>query len=262
MQNVTQKILQLPQNLPLMTLQVTPFTDYAHACICVGELVTSGQKAFSVAINPEKLYKAEQDRELASLINQAQIFICDGIGAALAVRVLDGRAITRITGVALFYALVKKAAVAGWRIYLLGAAPEVNRSACERLLQDYPDLQIVGRHDGYFTDSEKIVDDINASGAEILFVAMGSPKQEAWIAGHRERINAAFCMGVGGTFDVVSGKVRWAPLFFRQTGTEWFYRLLSEPKRWRRQLALPKFLWLLVRYKLTGVRHFNSRANP
>mgnify|MGYP005621069647 CR=1 FL=1 len=240
----------IPENLRLMALHVTPLAGYDHACNCVGGLIESKSKAFSVAINPEKLYKAEHDANLAALINRAQMFICDGIGAALAVKVLYGRSISRITGVGLFYALVKRAALKGWRIYLLGAAPEVNQGAYDRLSQEYPGLKIVGRHDGYFSDSEKVVTDINASRADILFVAMGSPKQESWIAENSERINAAFCMGVGGTFDVVSGKVKWAPVFFRKTGTEWLYRLLSEPKRWRRQLALPKFVWVLIQYGL------------
>ena len=243
---------KIPEPLPLMSLKVTPFLSYRHACACVEGLIEAGRKAYSVAINPEKIYQAEHDRELADLINGARICICDGIGAALAVRVLHGRALTRITGVALFFELVKKAAEKGWKIYLLGASPESNQGAYEALLAKYSGLKIVGRHDGYFEDSGKIVEDVNRSGADILFVALGSPKQEQWIAGHREVIDAPFCMGVGGTFDVVSGRVKWAPAVCRKTGTEWLYRLVSEPKRWRRQLALPKFLWLLLRYKLVG----------
>lgn len=244
----------LPHHLLLMSVRITPFTDYAHACACVEGLIETGQKVCSVAVNPEKIYKAEHDRELAGLINGAQVCICDGIGAALAVKVLHGRSLKRITGVALFFELVKKAAEKGWKIYLLGASPESNQRAYNALLEKYPGLKIVGFHDGYFEDSDRVVEDVNASGADILFVAMGSPKQEQWIAENRDKINAAFCMGVGGTFDVVSGKVKWAPAICRKTGTEWLYRLVSEPKRWRRQLALPKFLWLLLRYKLAGKR--------
>ncbi|MBN2232963.1 MAG: WecB/TagA/CpsF family glycosyltransferase, partial [Deltaproteobacteria bacterium] len=225
---------------------------YGHACDCVGRLVVSGRKAFSVAVNPEKLYQAANDSALAALINRAQMFICDGVGAAVAVRVLHGRSINRITGVGLFYALVERAVKTGWKIYLFGASAEVNREAHDCLLRDYPGLRIVGRHDGYFDDSAAIVAAINRSGADILFVALGSPKQERWIADHQEALDASFCMGVGGTFDVVSGRVKWAPPFFRRTGTEWLYRLISEPKRWRRQLALPRFLFMLLRWKLAG----------
>ena len=235
-----------------MSLRVTPFLDYRHACTCVEGLIESGRKAFSVAINPEKIYQAEHDRELAGLINSAQVFICDGIGAALAVRVLHRRSLRRITGVALFFELVKKSAEKGWKLFLLGASPESNQGAYDALRGKYPGLRIVGRHDGYFEDSGWVIEDINRSGADIVFVAMGSPKQEQWIAENRDKIDAPFCMGVGGTFDVVSGRVKWAPPICRKTGTEWLYRLVSEPKRWRRQLALPKFLWLLFQYKFAG----------
>ena len=242
----------LPDVLSLMGLKITPFTDYVHACECIDGLIKSGEKAFSVAINPEKIYRSSYDKSLCELLNQAQVCICDGIGAAFAVRVLYGYSINRITGVSLFYELVKAAVANGWKIYLLGASPEANEGAYKELVAKYPDLQIVGSHDGYFEDSEEVIRAVNDSGADILFVAMGSPKQESWIAENRNKINAPFCMGVGGTFDVVSGKVKWAPAIFRKTGTEWLYRLLSEPKRWRRQLTLPKFLWLLFKYKLAG----------
>jgi N-acetylglucosaminyldiphosphoundecaprenol N-acetyl-beta-D-mannosaminyltransferase len=241
---------KLPYPLPVMSLQVTPFLNYQNACDCVEGLIESGQKAYSVAINPEKIYKAEHDRELANVINSAQIFICDGIGTVLAVRILHGRSIKRITGVAFFYELIKKAYEKGWKIYLLGASSESNKGAYDALLANYSGLLIVGRYDGYFKDSNKVIEDINRSEADILFVAMGSPKQERWIAENRDMINATFCMGVGGTFDVVSGKTKWAPAVCRKTGTEWLYRLFSEPSRWRRQLALPKFVWLLLKYKL------------
>jgi len=240
---------KLPHPLPVMSLQVTPFSSYHHACDCVEVLIESGQKAYSVAINPEKIYKADHDRALANVINSAQIFICDGIGTVLAVRMLHGRPIKRITGVALFYELIKKAFEKGWKVYLLGASSESNKRAYDTLLANYSGLLIVGRHDGYFKDSNKVIEDINRSEADILFVAMGSPKQELWIAENWDMINATFCMGVGGTFDIVSGKTKWAPAICRETGTEWLFRLLSEPRRWRRQLALPKFVWLLLKLK-------------
>ena len=243
---------RFPDAISLMGLKITPFSNYTHACECVGRLIRSGGKAFSVAINPEKIFRASYDKSLAELLNRAQIAICDGIGTALAVRLLYGYSISRITGVSLFYELIKAAASKRWKLYLLGASPESNEGACKNLLAKYPALQIVGRHDGYFDDSNEVIQAANDSGADILFVAMGSPKQEAWIAGNRDKIKASFCMGVGGTFDVVSGKVKWAPAICRKTGTEWLYRLVSEPKRWRRQMVLPKFLWLLLKYKIAG----------
>lgn len=240
----------LPKALPLMGVKVTPFANYDHAITSITHLLESGDKAFSVAINPEKIYRASYDKQVRDLLNRAEICICDGVGAELAVRVLHGKRIGRVTGVSLFFELIKAAADKQWKIFLLGAGPEVNQSAAKKLQADHPTLQIVGRQDGYFQESDKVVEAINESGAQLVFVAMGSPKQELWITENRDKINAPFCMGVGGTFDVVCGKVEWAPAFCRKTGTEWLYRLLKEPSRWRRQLALPKFVWLMCKYKL------------
>ncbi|MBV5327484.1 MAG: WecB/TagA/CpsF family glycosyltransferase, partial [Chlorobium sp.] len=142
------------------------------------------------------------------------------------------------------------AAQKGWRIFLLGASAESNQGACDKLAAEYPGLKIVGRIDGYFQNSDEVVNRINASGADLVFVAMGSPKQERWIDENRPALDAPFCMGVGGTFDVVSGKAKWAPAFCRKTGTEWLYRLIVEPKRWRRQLVLPKFAFAVLQQKL------------
>ncbi len=239
----------VPAPLPLMGVKVTPFNDYQHAVATVGQLLDAKQKTFSAAINPEKIYRASHDSQLRDLLNHAEICICDGTGAAIAVRVLHGKKIGRITGVSLFFELIKAAADRQWKVFLLGAGPDVNEAAAEKLLEDYPSLQIVGRQDGYFKDSDQVVEAINASGAQLVFVAMGSPKQEIWITENRDKLNAPFCMGVGGTFDVVCGKVEWAPEFYRKTGTEWLYRLVKEPKRWRRQTALPKFVWLMLKYK-------------
>lgn len=246
------KYERLPEPISVMGVKITPFSDYAQVCRCIEGLIESGNKAFSVAINPEKIYRANREPDLKELLNRADIGICDGIGAALAVRLLNGRPITRITGVSLFFELVKSAEKKGWKMFLLGASPESNEGAFEKLLEDYPSLKIVGRVDGYFKDSGEVIRQINDSAADIVFVAMGSPKQELWISENREAINAAFCMGVGGTFDVVSGKVKWAPPFFRATGTEWLYRLICEPKRWRRQLVLPKFAWEVLKSKFVG----------
>lgn len=242
----------LPAPLSVMGVNVTPFSDYAQVSECIEGLIESEKKAFSVAINPEKIYRANREPELKELLNRADIGICDGIGAALAVRLLKGRSISRITGISLFFELVKSAEKKEWKVFLLGASPDSNQGAFSKLAEEYPSLKIVGRVDGYFKDSGEVIRQINDSGADIVFVAMGSPKQELWISENREAINAAFCMGVGGTFDVVSGKVKWAPPFFRATGTEWLYRLICEPKRWRRQLVLPKFAWEVLKSKFVG----------
>ncbi|NQZ57846.1 MAG: WecB/TagA/CpsF family glycosyltransferase, partial [Lentisphaeraceae bacterium] len=99
---------------------------------------------------------------------------------------------------------------------------------------------------------QEVIEQINKSGAQLHIVAMGSPKQEEWILKYRNQLNPVFCQGVGGTFDVASGRVKWAPVFFRKTGTEWLFRLISEPKRLKRQLVLPKFLFCVLHEKFTA----------
>ncbi len=125
----------------------------------------------------------------------------------------------------------------------MGASSESNANARLKLEEAYPGLEIVGQ-DGYFEDSLKVVEHINASKADVLFVAMGSPKQEQWISQHRDAINASFCMGVGGSFDVAAGNVRRAPKIFRMTGTEFMFRIAMEPKK--------RFMhnWILLRFLL------------
>lgn len=241
---------RIPTPLNIMGIPVTPFDSYNNAADCIAGRIAGRKKTFCIAISPEKIYRSQCDKDLAQIISNADIHICDGIGTALSARVLTGRKIRRITGVQLFLDLVARSEKEGLRIFMLGASPESNNGACEKLLMKHPDLKIVGCQDGYFSDDEAVVRMINDSGADMLFVAMGSPKQEKWISKFRDEINAPYCMGVGGAFDVVSGRVKWAPKFFRKTGTEFLYRLVKEPKRWRRYLTLPKIVMMVLKRKL------------
>jgi N-acetylglucosaminyldiphosphoundecaprenol N-acetyl-beta-D-mannosaminyltransferase len=160
---------------------------------------------------------------------------------ALAVRLLHGRSIGRVTGVQLFFDLIAAAEQEKLRVFLLGASPESNERTYRSLLERRPRLDIVGRHHGYFDSDESIVEMINAAEPEMLFVAMGSPKQEYWMARHRNRLNVAFMMGVGGAFDVASGNVKRAPALFRRTGTEFLYRFYRQPRRFINMVPLSRF---------------------
>ena len=231
----------VPKPLWVMDIPVTPFESSNQVIECVASAITARRKVLCVAVNPEKVYRAQRDPALRSLLQNAEITICDGVGAALAARVLHGRRIARCTGVDTFMNLIAAAPQRNWRIFLLGASPETNAKAAERLVEQHPDLQIVGRRDGYFREAGPVIDEINASRPDLLFVAMGSPRQEFWITEHRAELDVPFCMGVGGTLDVAAGTVKRAPALFRKTGTEFFYRLLAQPQRIRRQIVLPLF---------------------
>lgn len=200
------------------------------------------RKSFVVAVNPIKIMKAQRDEELRQLLNQADYQIPDGMGVIWASKLKKGNIRQRVTGIDLMLRLCKEAAVHGKRVFLYGAKPGIAEQTKEKLEQLCPGLEIVGTQHGYENDKEKIVQTINDAKPDILFVALGSPQQEHWIIQHKNNLHPYVFQGVGGSFDVISGNVKRAPAFFRKNGLEWFYRLVTEPWRLRRQLVLPLFL--------------------
>jgi N-acetylglucosaminyldiphosphoundecaprenol N-acetyl-beta-D-mannosaminyltransferase len=237
----------VPDSLSILGTPVTIFDSSDDVVQLIRQRIRSRQPTFCVAINPEKVYRAKHDPRLSQVLDSAHVRICDGVGISLASRLLYRKRLARCTGVDLFLKLLPLCAHEGWKIFLLGASPQVNEAACRALLKTFPDLMIAGSRHGYFENSAEVVESINESGADLLFVAMGSPRQEFWISEQMPNLKTTFCMGVGGSLDVVSGVVKRAPAFFRKTGTEWFFRLVSEPRRLRRQTALPLFTLDLLR---------------
>jgi N-acetylglucosaminyldiphosphoundecaprenol N-acetyl-beta-D-mannosaminyltransferase len=235
------------ETVSVMGVPITCFRSYEHAVECIVGRIKAGERTSCFAVGPEKICFARADRSLLDVIRQADIHCCDGVGAALAARLLHGHSVPRITGVQLFHELLAAAQTEALRVFVLGARPRSNEVACARLSEQYPRLQLVGRHDGYFDDDQPVIEQVNAARPDMLFVAMGSPKQEIWIAKHRDAIAAPYCMGIGGTLDVVSGQAKWAPGFVRRTGTEFLYRLVMEPRRWRRYGIVPKFACHILR---------------
>lgn len=229
------------ETVSVMGVPITCFHSYQHAVEHILARIRAHRMTFCLAVGPEKICFARADAPLLDVIRQADIHCCDGVGASVAVRLLHGRIVPRITGVQLFYELLEAAQTEALRVFLLGARPRSNELAYCRLQEQFPGLPLVGRHDGYFDRDEPIIEQINTARPDMLFVAMGSPKQEMWIARHRGAIAAPYCMGIGGTLDVVSGQAKWAPRFIRRTGTEFLYRLVMEPRRWRRYGIVPEF---------------------
>lgn len=205
-----------------------------------------GEKTFIVAINPEKLMKSRKDSELRAILNKATVGIPDGIGVVLASRLRGGEIQGRITGIDMMESLCKEAAMRNVPVFLYGAKPGVAQQAADNLQQQIPSLHVAGTLDGYVKDEQQVIDTINASGAKVLFVALGSPTQENFIIRNMDKLNVSVFQGVGGSFDVFSGNIERAPLAFRKVGLEWLYRLLKEPSRWKRQLELPKFLFAVL----------------
>ena len=223
-------------------VQVSPLT-YEGIITELQGYINEGKQSTIIAVNPEKVMSAQKDSILKNLINNSTFQIADGIGILLASKIKKGRIISRVTGVDMMARLLRFASEEKYPVYLFGAKKETVKKAAENILKDLPSIEIAGMTDGYDKDEQALITRINDSGARILFVALGSPKQELWIERNMGKLsNVLVFQGVGGSFDVFSGTVKRAPRFFRRFGIEWLYRLTSDPKRIKRQLNLPKFL--------------------
>lgn len=216
------------------------------------QVANGASPACIVAINPEKVYAARRDPRLAEFIENGGLLIPDGIGVVMAVRWLHGSKIGRVPGADLMQEICANSVRNGHRLFIYGAAAEVNRGAVDELRRRYPGIAIVGHRDGFVGPDamNELVEEINASKADILFLALGSPRQEEWMKSFGPKLSVRVCMGIGGTLDTIVGKVKRAPKFWQSLGLEWLYRLMCEPSRFRRQLNLPRFAWEVFREKL------------
>lgn len=228
--------------------------DMAQSLDAVETMIDGDEAQTLIAVNPEKVIKAQGDPALLQRLRGAGLLIPDGIGVVIAARILQRKWMERVPGSELMPAICGLAAKKGYKVFLFGASPDVNEEAVKVLRSRYPDIQIVGQQHGYLEDGDmqQLVERINASFADVLFVALGSPKQELWMDRYLGQLNVKVCQGVGGTFDVIAGRVKRAPPFFLKFHMEWLYRLLSNPQRLMRQTALPKFAFQVVRAKISG----------
>ncbi|MGE5507262.1 MAG: polysaccharide pyruvyl transferase CsaB [Chitinophagales bacterium] len=202
-----------------------------------------------VTLNPEMVMRARRDPGFSALLKNADLVTADGVGVVWAAGRLGEPLPGRVTGVDLAAALMEEGAREGWRFYFLGSQPGVAEEAARVAQTRYPGLVVVGTRHGYFGPAEEaqVVDELRRAAPDIMLVALGSPKQEAFIARHRERLGAAAAIGVGGTLDVLAGRVRRAPVWMRRVGLEWLYRLAREPRRLGRAMDIPRFMWAVFR---------------
>ncbi|MEZ4601738.1 MAG: WecB/TagA/CpsF family glycosyltransferase [Syntrophotaleaceae bacterium] len=232
------------KRLKVLNVWVDP-VDMDQAVSRVEEFVERGDRPHAIfAVNPEKNFSVPKNPALHETFRQADLLIPDGIGVVYAARLLHKARLKRVPGVELMAAICSLAAKKGYKVFLYGAKEEVNRGAAEELVRRYPGLNIVDRCNGYVKEQEMpaLVERINASQADILFIALGSPRQEDWYARHREALRTVrVVQGIGGTLDTIVGTVKRAPAFWCRLNGEWLYRLLSEPKRIHRQRVLPLF---------------------
>ncbi|MCL6561049.1 MAG: WecB/TagA/CpsF family glycosyltransferase [Firmicutes bacterium] len=236
--------------------------------------IRTGDPHQVITLNPEMLYRAQQEPELLNLINGASLVTADGTGIVWAARMAGKPVPERVTGIDLMLRMVARSAKEGWRIFLLGGAPGVAKEAARRLQQRYPQLIVAGTYHGYFQESghtgleeklslapgaefkedtqdnlceAQLINIIRRARPHLFFAGLGAPKQEKFIARNLKLMQVPVAIGVGGSFDVIAGKVSRAPIWMQRLHIEWLGRLMREPWRWRRMMVLPRFAWRVMR---------------
>jgi len=222
--------------------------DADEATARIVEFAREGSGAQIVTLGTEMVVLAQHDESFRAIVNRAALSLCDTVGVLSVARRRGSTLHERVTGVDLVDHLCASAAKEDLPVYFLGGAPGVAADAAAILELLHPGLKIAGIRDGFFSAEENasVVAAIRESGAKLLFAGMGFPRQERWLAENLSATGVGAGIGVGGSFDVISGRIDRAPRIMRRYGLEWLYRLSKEPHRWRRQLALPYFVWLIA----------------
>lgn len=215
----------------------------------IAGFVRRGEPRHIVTADASMFVMAEKDPELRQIVAEADLVTPDSIGILWAGRRRGAPLTTRVSGVDIVERLCERSGECGWKLFFLGAAPGVASRAAEQMRARYPGAQIVGARDGYFqSDTEKsVIEEVRQARPDILCVAMGIPKQEKWIRRHRSALCVPVSIGVGGTFDVLSGSTRRAPAMFQRLYLEWLWRVLANPRKLSKVMLLPRFVLLNLR---------------
>ncbi len=193
--------------------------------------------------NSEIVLNAYKDNDFCKLLNRADLLVADGIGVVYASKFVKKPLKSRAAGFDIAMELLPRLAKQKKKLFLFGSKPGIAEKAAEIFCQRNPGLVIAGCRNGYFSpdENDEIVAEINASGADVVFVCLGAPAQEKWIDKNKDALNVKVLMGIGGSLDAVTGNMPRAPKWWQDHGVEWLYRLIKQPKRFFRMLALPKF---------------------
>lgn len=214
------------------------------------EALAYAEKGQVVTINPEMIQAARKNPDFAKIINNAELVIPDGIGVEIGLKIL-GHKVRRIAGIEFGRKLIDK--FAGQPVAFIGAKPEIISKAVENIKQEVPELNTVYVQDGYFKDDDRILEELKERNPKLALIALGSPKQEFFIAKAKEMLPETLFIGLGGSFDVWSGVVERAPEIWQKTGFEWLYRTIKEPQRFKRIFpTLPLFVLRVFKEKIIG----------
>ena len=221
------------------------FEDFLDA---VAQFIRQGTPHQICTANPEFVMTAQRRPDFLRVLQEADLVLPDGVGLLWAAKRMGHPLPERVTGSDGIYLLAERAAREGWRLFLLGAMPGVAEKTASILTQRYPGLHVVGTYPGSPRDEDysEIARRIKAAQPDILLVAYGAPKQDLWIAKHKDDLGVPVSMGVGGAFDFVAGVQKRAPRWLIRLNLEWLWRLVTQPWRWKRQLDLPRFVWSVL----------------
>ncbi|MBQ2445913.1 MAG: WecB/TagA/CpsF family glycosyltransferase [Oscillospiraceae bacterium] len=218
-----------------------------------GRQILQGERTcYCVTPNAEMAYEALQDEGFRRLLNGAELVLPDGAGVILGAKLLKTPLKQKVAGIEFAQNMLSVMEELGSRLYLLGSKPGVAELAGKKMLEKHPKLQICGMADGYFKDEAEVVEKINTAQADAVYVCLGSPKQEYFMQKHREALSAKLLCGLGGTLDGIAGTVKRAPRWMIRLQLEWLYRLIKEPRRFKRMLRLPKFIFAAVKKRMKG----------
>ncbi len=234
----------MTEKVEILGVQVDSLT-MRQAVEEVEKLIALKKNSIVATANAEMLMMATGDAELKKILNSAELVVPDGAGTVWAAHHLGKKMPERVAGFDLVQELMKIAPSKSIKFFLFGSAPGVAEKAKAKAEELYPGIKIVGTRNGYFKseDEAEIISQIKNSAPDILLAALGVPKQEKWLAAHKKELNVPVSIGVGGTFDVMAGNVKRAPLWMQKAKLEWLFRALLQPSRAGRLVALPKFVW-------------------
>ncbi|MBB5173785.1 WecB/TagA/CpsF family glycosyltransferase [Texcoconibacillus texcoconensis] len=217
------------------------------------EHVKNEEKKFVVTANPEIVLHTLEDETYKKNVEKADYVTADGIGVVKAAQMLGQPLPERVTGFDMFMGILEKANEQGSSVYLLGAKDEVLQKTKQNMNKQFPNVEIAGSHHGFFDwEDDAIIRDIQETKPDFIFVALGFPRQEQWIAENMPYAEKGIFVGIGGSFDVLAGEVKRAPEIWQKLNLEWFYRLSKQPTRWKRMLALPRFVGKVMYQKVKG----------
>lgn len=229
--------------IKILDVNIHPYT-MKEVVLYLTRQILNKEQTFVVTANAEIIMLCQNNLNYKSIVNSANIVLPDGAGTVWSGNTLGHQIKERVAGFDLFLNLLKVSEDKKFNLYFLGSSPKIAKEAKDKLTKKHPALSVLGYHDGYFDKGEelKIIKEINSLNIDILFVALGAPKQELWIDKHLKDLKINLVVGVGGSFDVIAGKMQRAPKFMQDHAIEWLFRLYKQPSRFIRMLVLPKFV--------------------